>query len=1052
MAVRAYSRPSEEAEGEGEDSPRAASAVRRRYPHEALVFDTETLVEPAQRLLFGVWRFYRDGPDEEPGRFLVEEGIFYPDELPERDPEGFAHLRAYVEDPAHPSAAESSLGRPGSTERRLRLVPVSQWMEERLYRYAYRHRDRCALVAFNLPFDLGRLARYWSPAIGRFRGGWSLGLWGDFDEDGTWKDARYHPRLLLKAIDPRRTLYRWGSLKRGDDDGLGTGGRFVDLRTLVFALTDRSATLERACELFGDPFAKAPVEYGVISSELIAYALDDLSHTALLYRACLAELREHPGVTLEPHGLYSPATVGTQYLKAMGVDPPRDKFAELDPGLYGRAMSAFFGGRAEARIVRTPVPIVHVDFTSMYPSVNALLGTWDLLSAGAVRIEDAREDVGDLLRAPDLAERLLERGTWAERIGVTLCEIEDPSGAVLPVRARYGGPEEDFGIGVNPLYYEGRLWYMLPDLLASRLLCGAAVRVVQALRLAPEGRQRGLQPVKLRGGSGVDPARRDPFVAMIGERHRLKANERVERFLKITANATAYGVLARFDRHERASERPVLQVLGPDAEVISFPTRHPEEPGPYCFPPAAASITAAARLMLALLEREVAAAGGAYAFCDTDSMAIVASPQGGRVPCRTPDGANELRALSWEQVREIQDRFEALHPYERTAVRQPLVMEQHGSLDEELWCYAISAKRYALYRLDPRGRPRLVDASDEAEAADDEAGERNGESGALVDWSEHGLGMYLDPLDPGSPRPQKGKRRLWTRQAWQWILAAAHGVPVEMPAWVDTLALARFTVSGPRQAGWFAAYDAAVPFEERIRPASFGVLGQVHGLAEGLAGRLSPAGPYESDPSRWGGMGWYDRGAGGPVDVIPHGPGADPAGFAEALAGGAVPLRTLRAVLASFRDRPERKSLGPDGGPVGPETQGLLLRRPVHSAYELTDLIGKEGNRIDERSSGEVTEVEEYQHTYGARADRFWTLVVPTLAPLGPVEVARRSGLTRDQMRRIFRREIVSPHGSTQRKLLRVAVEHAAAELERFGLPVSPDSWVLLYALGRARG
>ena len=40
-----------------------------------------------------------------------------------------------------------------------------------------------------------------------------------------------------------------------------------------------------------------------------------------------------------------------------------------------------------------------------------------------------------------------------------------------------------------------------------------------------------------------------------------------------------------------------------------------------------ASITAAARLMLALLEREVTKVGGSYAFCDTDSLAIVATPR-----------------------------------------------------------------------------------------------------------------------------------------------------------------------------------------------------------------------------------------------------------------------------------------------------------------------------------------------------------------------------------------------------------------------------------------
>jgi hypothetical protein len=70
----------------------------------------------------------------------------------------------------------------------------------------------------------------------------------------------------------------------------------------------------------------------------------------------------------------------------------------------------------------------------------------------------------------------------------------------------------------------------------------------------------------------------------------------------------------------------------------TFPTAttKPERPGPYFLPPIAALITAGARCMLAMLERCVTDAGGAYAMEDTDSMAIVATRDGGLVPC--PEG------------------------------------------------------------------------------------------------------------------------------------------------------------------------------------------------------------------------------------------------------------------------------------------------------------------------------------------------------------------------------------------------------------------------------
>ncbi len=177
---------------------------QRRYPAEALVFDTETRDETNQRLLLGVWRLYRDTPDSKrSGHTCIEEGFFYPDDLPEVDPAGWQQLQNYV-------AGQQADVAPGFPPE-LQCVPLSWWLEHRLYRYGFKHRNRCAIVGFNLPFDFGALAQHWSPAGRRYRGGWSLGLWGEFDEHGRWHDQLHHPRLLLRAIDPRRTLFGWGS-------------------------------------------------------------------------------------------------------------------------------------------------------------------------------------------------------------------------------------------------------------------------------------------------------------------------------------------------------------------------------------------------------------------------------------------------------------------------------------------------------------------------------------------------------------------------------------------------------------------------------------------------------------------------------------------------------------------------------------------------------------------------------------------------------------------------------------------------------------------------
>jgi hypothetical protein len=199
----------------------------------------------------------------------------------------------------------------------------------------------------------------------------------------------------------------------------------------------------------------------------------------------------------------------------------------------------------------------------MYPSVNALLGTWELLCAERLRVVDATDAVRRLLADPKLLERCLTQELWRE-LGVTLVELE-PEGDLLPVRARFDPDSDDYGIGLAPFFYEGRLWYALPDVVAAVILSPLeqgstkVPRVVRALRLEPAGVQKGLRSVSLRGERLIDPLEDDPFVRMIEERQRIlgdagsedEERKRLERFLKITANATAYGVLARFDASAR---------------------------------------------------------------------------------------------------------------------------------------------------------------------------------------------------------------------------------------------------------------------------------------------------------------------------------------------------------------------------------------------------------------------------------------------------------------------------------------------------------------------
>src|SRR5437016_2913039 len=96
-----------------------------QLPDAIFIFDTESRVDHTQRLTFGSYRFIVSGR-------CLEEGLFYGDDLPERDREV---LERYV--------VTHSPETVGSGHPKLRLLPRTEFVD-RLYRAAYR--ARCLLI------------------------------------------------------------------------------------------------------------------------------------------------------------------------------------------------------------------------------------------------------------------------------------------------------------------------------------------------------------------------------------------------------------------------------------------------------------------------------------------------------------------------------------------------------------------------------------------------------------------------------------------------------------------------------------------------------------------------------------------------------------------------------------------------------------------------------------------------------------------------------------------------------------------------------------------
>jgi hypothetical protein len=984
-----------------------------RVPERLLIIDTETTTDETQRLNFGAYRYCRvtetDGKITLP---CLQEGLFYADDLPERDPAGYETLKRYAASHTADVDRDQIDAVPA-----ISLEPLEQWLKRVFWRAAYLL--RAGVVCFNLPFDLSRLAsrvgetRNRSRGQDPFAGGFSFVIW-THSKDGQPRESRYRPRLAIKAIDSKRSLKGFRKPDIPDpknlipedtdattpDPSWSFRGHLLDLRTLTFALTDRGHSLESACNAFGVPYIKRDVEHGKITEEYIDYCREDVAATQDLAQASLTEFLRHP-IDLQATRAYSAATIGKGYLRAIGIRPLLER-QEFNPKILGHAMSAYYGGRTEVRIRRTPLPVVYLDFLSMYPTCCALMGVWNLLIAEQIDVVDVTEEINRLL-ADITIDDCFDPALWPKLIGIAQIV---PDGDVVPVRAGYSAAP-GWQIGLNPLDGTQPVWFTTADLIGSKLLTGKAPKVLRAFCFQPRGKSPDLQAVELLGEVPVSPEE-DFFKAVIEQRKRAQKHgaaeeERRAKSLKVIANSTSYGIYAQMTRRELGPGRTeTVEVHGYRDEPHTWKVAAPEEPGEYSFPPLAACITGAARLQLAMLELLVTDLGGSHVFCDTDSMAIVSTENGGLIPCAggqltTVDDQTAVLALSFEQVETIRGRFEALNPYDpEVASGSILEVEGENYADQtrttrrQLHCLAISAKRYVLYELDAAGQP------------------------VLVKWSGHGLGHLLNPTDPDNDD------RDWIRQGWEWLLRDHLGLPGPEPGWLDQPAIARHSISSPALHRLLGTLNDGRAYAEQIKPFNFLSIAFVHPLARPPDdSRLVLIAPYRDTVAEQLAQPWLNRYSGKryAITTAPSKARHRP---------GVVTVTTYRGILAEYAVHPEAKSNGPDDKCCGRPTVGLLRRRPV-SARTITH-IGKEANRLEEAQAGLIQRADDVLSAYEDAellSLREWAL--PALQQLGVHAVARRTRLSTGAVSAVLR-GFATPRREALRRYLAVASELAETE------------------------
>jgi hypothetical protein len=294
----------------------------------------------------------------------------------------------------------------------------------------------------------------------------------------------------------------------------------------------------------------------------------------------------------------------------------------------------------------------------------------------------------------------------------------------------------------------------------------------------------------------IDPTTQDFCRQLIIHRNKLKAEaksatgatkaalESDQQAIKILANATSYGIFVELNVEDYKTAKTMI-ANGVDGQPFKFKSKSFEKPGQYFHPLLGTLITGAARLMLALAERQVQEQGLDWAFCDTDSIAI-ANPE------NLPFEEFKARALR------VHEWFEDLNPYgdSRSILQLEKVNFPSGqdgelaALDPPL-CFAVSAKRYVLYN-------------------------RKGGEPIIRKASGHGLGHLLAPHDePPKERRERIKRigvPLWQEDLWSEVIRAAESKTPDQTRFLEMMGFAApaaspYAATTPELLRWFKRYN-----------------------------------------------------------------------------------------------------------------------------------------------------------------------------------------------------------------------------------------------------
>lgn len=701
-----------------------------------LVFDTETTIDEYQNIKFGSFIIFEKD-------IMSSRGIFY-------NPKGI-------------TLEEKTVLEKTSYDKDIELMTLDEFINQIFYPEVLRTQTLC--VGFNLPFDISRLSSHYGYGRRNHHGWFSFQL---------TKDKRL-PRVRIKHIDSAMSFIEFSGTWFKGERGNKFKGHFLDLKTLAYVFSNnKHINLKGTGEFFRCKNVKYEgVAHGKITPEYIGYNLQDVNLTYEVYLKIL-EHYKLCGIQAPITKIYSSATLAKYALRQLGIQPLSRINSILNSKMKGKLMSAYFGGRCEVKIRKTPIEVAVLDFKSMYPSLSILMGLWDLMCAKEIRDVDVTEEVITLLKNITL-KSFQDKEAWS-KLNVLVELVPDEN--ILPVRANYLENSNVYNVGINYFKHKKEFYYALPDVIASVLLTGKIPKIKKATRFIPIGKQETLKVAKILD-LNIDPTK-DNFIKVLveqrekikKERDKLKDNSEeyrrlggIQEALKILANSITYGIFIEMLPQDNLSE---LKVYSTEE---FFTKQKLEEEGKFFNPLIAVMQVAGARLLLVIAEKYLEGKGSAHAYMDTDS-------------CYVPSiFSNELK-----------DFFSPLNPYNLKS--DFFKIEKTKKL-----FYGISAKRYVLYL--KKNKSVCIDSSLDK-----------------GDYKLHGLGHLLNPYGDGTN---------WQKQIWQDILELHYGIISKqdiIEKYSHLHALSKLAISTPTISKRFEKYNQTKTFLKQIKPFNFILIGQ----------------------------------------------------------------------------------------------------------------------------------------------------------------------------------------------------------------------------------